>query len=280
MSNREPLLFGTAGIPNSVPRRERSVENGIRRIRKLGLGCMEVEFVHGVDMSRQTALAVGETAAALGIKLSAHAPYYLNLNSEEPGKVAATRERILQTARITYIFGGDCVVFHPAYYMKKPPSEVFDTVKHHVEQIASQLWEEGSWILLRPEVMGKVTAFGTMDEVLELSAEIDGVAPAVDFAHWHARTGQANSYEEFTGILKHIERKLGRDALDNMHIHVSGIDYGPRGERKHLNLEESDLNYFDLMMALKERGVGGKLICESPNLEEDALLLQQVYLKL
>ena len=277
MSNNR-LLFGTAGIPHSS--REPSTQSGIERIHELGLGCMEVEFVRGVDMSPQTAQAVGETAAARDIKLSAHAPYFLNLNSEDPRKVAASRERILQTARITSIFGGDCVVFHPAFYMKNRPSEVYDTVKSHLEQMTSQLWEEGNWVLLRPEVMGKASTFGTIDEVLELSTDIEGVAPAVDFAHWHARTGKANSYNEFMKILKRIESMLGRDALDTMHIHVSGIDYGPKGERKHLILEESDFNYFDLMRALKDRDVGGKLICESPNLEEDALLLQQVYLKL
>ena len=278
MSNNERLLFGTAGIPRSS--REPSTQAGIERIHELGLGCMEVEFVRGVDMSPETAQAVGETAAARGIKLSAHAPYFLNLNSQDQKKVAASHQRILRTASITSIFGGDCVVFHPAFYMNNEPSEVYDTVKNHLEHIAAKLWEEGNWVLLRPEVMGKATAFGTIDEILELSTELDGVAPAIDFAHWHARTGKANSYNEFMKILKRIEAKLGRYALDTMHIHVSGIDYGPRGERKHLILEDSDFNYFDLMRALKDREVRGRLICESPNREEDALLLQQVYWKL
>ncbi|MFO8010379.1 MAG: hypothetical protein R6U89_06140, partial [Dehalococcoidia bacterium] len=57
----------------------------------------------------------------------------------------------------------------------------------------------------------------------------------------------------------------------------SGISYGKKGERKHLNMEESDFRYADLIQALKDHNVKGVAICESPNLEKDALLLQGVY---
>jgi deoxyribonuclease-4 len=62
-----------------------------------------------------------------------------------------------------------------------------------------------------------------------------------------------------------------------MHIHLSGIHYGKKGEIKHLELRESDLRYKELLKALKTREVSGLIVCESPNLEEDALLLQQSY---
>jgi len=153
-------------------------------------------------------------------------------------------------------------------------------VKKNLEQIVAKLRAEGNRVWIRPEVMGRGSQFGTLDEVLQLSAEVDGVAPALDFAHWHARTGKANSYNEFIAILKKIESKLGRKALDNMHIHVSGISYGPKGENKHVDLPESDFKYEELMRALKDFKVGGTLICESPNLEKDAQLLQQTYRKL
>ena len=62
-----------------------------------------------------------------------------------------------------------------------------------------------------------------------------------------------------------------------MHIHCSGIKYGAKGELKHLVLEESDLQYVELLRALKDYDVKGLLICESPNLEEDAVLMQETY---
>jgi len=126
-------------------------------------------------------------------------------------------------------------------------------------------------------VLGKGTQFGTVEEVINLSAELERVLPVIDFSHWHARTGANNSYEEFAAILEQIKQKLGRPALEKMHMHISGIKYGPKGELKHLNLQDSDLNYPDLMKALKNYGAGGFVICESPNLEEDAMLLQKTY---
>lgn len=275
MACRRELLFGTAGIPLSsgAP----SAKAGIERIHELGLGCMEVQFVQGVRMSPQSALAVGKVAAEKGIVLSAHAPYFVNLNAREPEKVAASRERIIQTARITSLLGGICVVFHAAFYMDDDPSIVYAVVKENLEQIVTELTRSGKGVQIRPEVTGKHSDFGTLEEVVRLSAEVQGVAPAIDFPHWHARTRQANSYREFVAILEHLESRLGRNALDSMHIHVSGVEYGRKGERKHLVLAESDFRYIELLRALKDREVSGLVICESPNREEDALLLQQTY---
>jgi deoxyribonuclease-4 len=228
LTSKEALLFGTAGIPRSS-RRPPTTQAGIERIHALELGCMEVEFVKGVNMTPPTARDVGKVATKRGIRLSAHAPYFINLNAKEPRKLAASRERIIQTARITALFGGESVVFHPAYYLKDDPSQVYAFVKSNLEQIVTKLKTEGIRVWLRPEVMGKDSQFGTLEEILQLCTEVEGVAPTLDFAHWHARTGKANSYNEFVAMLKKIEKKLGRSALDNIHIHVSGIRYGPKG---------------------------------------------------
>jgi deoxyribonuclease-4 len=271
----DKLLFGTGGVPNSA--RDGSTLAGIDRIAQLGLGCMELEFVQGVKMGRETALEVAELAVKRNIALSAHAPYYINLNAKEPDKLKASMERVFQTARVASLCGASSIVFHPAYYMGQPPTQVYERVKPHLQQITSQLKAEGNKVWIRLEVTGKATQFGTLEEVLDLSAEIEGIAPCIDFAHWHARTGKYNSYDEFTYILKQVERKLGRQALDNMHIHISGIAYNVHGERNHLDLQDSDFNYVDFVRALKDHKVKGLVVCESKNLEDDAQLLQQTY---
>ena len=145
------------------------------------------------------------------------------------------------------------------------------------EEVLNQLKQENNQVWIRPEVMGKPSQFGTVEEILHLCQELEGVAPCLDFAHWHARTGAFNSYREFAAVLQQVDDWLGRAALDDMHLHVSGIHYGAKGERNHLNLRESDLNYIELLQALRDYEVKGLLICESPNLEEDALLLQETY---
>ena len=271
----ERLLFGTGGAPHSS--RKISTVDGIKRIAELGLGCMEIEFVQGVKMGEAGAHLVAETAANVGIKLSAHAPYYINLNAHEPEKIKASQGRLLQTARIAAICGAESVVFHTAFYLGDSPEATHSNVKRYLEEVLNQLKQENNQIWLRPEVMGKHTEFGTLEEIINLCTELKGLAPAIDLAHWHARTGKFNSYPEFDSVLEQIEHRLGRTALNNMHMHLSGIAYSKKGEIKHLNLKESNFQYIELLRALRTHDVRGLVICESPNLEEDALLLQTTY---
>ena len=269
------LFFGTGGTPHSS--KTPSTVDGIERIAELGLGGMEIEFVQGVKMGEGTARLVAEVASRKGVKLSAHAPYFINLNARELEKIRASQDRILQTARIAFLCQAESIVFHPAFYMGDPPEKAYEMVKKHLEEVLTQLKRANNPVSIRLEVTGKGSQFGTIEELLNLSAELEGVAPCIDFSHWHARTGKYNSYAEFAAILLQIRERLGNAALDNMHIHVSGINYGRKGEIKHLNLEESDFHYKELLSALKDYNVKGMVIGESPNLEEDALLMQKTY---
>ncbi|MBI2288131.1 MAG: TIM barrel protein [Chloroflexi bacterium] len=269
------LLFGTGGAPHSS--RTAATIDGIERIAELGLGCMEVEFVQGVRMSEPSARQVAEVAARKDIRLSAHAPYFINFNAHEPEKITASQARLLQTARIASLCGAQSVVVHTAFYLGDPPEKAYGIVKKYLAEVLDQLKRESNRVLIRPEVMGKPSQFGTVEEILDLCTELEGLAPCLDVAHWHARGGKFNSYPEFAAVLARIGERLGRVALDNIHIHFSGIKYGSKGELKHLNLKESDFQYLELLRALKDYDVKGLIVCESPNLEEDAVLLQETY---
>jgi deoxyribonuclease IV len=273
------LLFGTGGIPHSSYK-PKTLVNGIKRIAELGLGCNELEFVYGVRMTEAEADLVASAARKYKVKLTAHAPYYINLNAHEHDKLISSQDRLLQTAHIAYLCGVADITFHAAFYMKDSPEEVYGRIKPLLSGITAEIKRQNKHVLLRPELMGKNSQFGSLDEILNLCGEVEGLAPCIDFAHLHARTGKYNSYYEFKAALNQIEKKLGRAALDNMHIHLSGINYNSKsGEIMHLNLKESDYAYTELLQALKEQNVKGVVICESPNLEEDALHLQETYNK-
>ena len=228
-------------------------------------------------MGEEGARLVAEVATREGVKLSAHAPYFVNLNAREPEKIRASQNRLLQTAGVASLCGAQSVVFHTAFYLGDSPEKTYDTIKKYLEETLNQLKRENNRMWIRPEVMGKHSQFGTIEEIVNLCTELEGLAPGLDFAHWHARTGTYNSYPEFVSVLHRIKERLGRAALDNMHVHLSGISYGGKGEIKHLGLKESDLQYVGLLKALKDYEVKGLVICESPNLEDDALLLQATY---
>ena len=101
----------------------------------------------------------------------------------------------------------------------------------------------------------------------------------MDFAHLHARPGDGsmNSYAEFARSLESIAAALGPAALTDLHIHLSGIAYGPKGEKEHLELKDADLDYRQLFQALADFKCGGRILCESPVMEEDALLLKSTW---
>jgi deoxyribonuclease-4 len=270
------LLFGTAGVPLSTS--EDSSLAAIERIKDLGLDCLEIEFVKGVKMGFETAGKVREKAAALGVRLSVHAPYFINLNSEDPGKRLSSRDRLLNTARVGAACGAGSVVFHAAFYGKDSAETAYEAVKAELKTLLSIVRTERLPITLRIETMGKRSQFGSLDEVLNLCREVDGLQPCLDFSHLYAREGKINSYTDFHRVLSKVARKLGPRALRNVHIHIAGIHYGDKGEIKHLNLEETDFRYDEWLQALRDLAVEGLVVCESPNLEEDALMLKNLYL--
>lgn len=270
------LRIGTAGIPHST--KPRSSKHAIKRVHELGLGCMELEFVRSVQMGEKTAAEVGAIARELDISLTVHAPYYVNLNSKEPEKITASKERILKAARIGAVAGARSVTFHAAYYHDDDPKDVYENVRTHLWEIRRILDDEGIDLRLSPETTGSPSQFGTLEEIIQLSQEIPGVGPCVDFSHLYTRSiGEFNTYEDFASALQLIKDSLGDDALRTMHIHLSGIEYGPKGERKHLILEETEFNYKAVLQALVDFDVRGNLVCESPILEDDALIMQEIY---
>lgn len=272
----EKLVFGTAGIP--LRTEPRSYENGFKTLKELNLGGMEVEFVRGVNMNPATIPIVKKLSKEMDLVLTAHGPYYVNLNSEEPDKIDASVKRILDTARTAYAFGGYSITFHAAFYMKKDKETVSKQVLLKMTEIIETLKSENIEIWVRPETTGKGTQWGDLDEVIALSKELDMVLPCVDFSHLHARhLGIYNTYDEFAGIFEKIGNELGDKALKNFHAHVAGIEYGQKGEKNHLNFAESDFNYKDLMKAFKAFDVKGMIVCESPNIEAEAVILQEYY---
>ncbi|MFH1316498.1 MAG: deoxyribonuclease IV [Candidatus Woesearchaeota archaeon] len=271
----DKLLFGPAGSPHSS--KDRGAIAGVEEVKNLGLGCMELEFVRQVYLKEDQAKDLKQAAKKNNILLTAHGSYYINLTSPEKAKINASKKRILQAADIAWLAGAYSVTFHPAYYMKEDHGKVYEKVKQQIKEIVTELKDKGNKIWIRPETTGKPSQFGTVDEILKLSQELDQVMPCIDFSHLHARTGKNNTLPEFKQTLEKVEKSLGKHGLNNMHIHVSGINYTEKGERNHLNLKQSDLNYKDLIKVFKEFRIKGAVISESPNLEDDALLLQRLF---
>lgn len=273
------LHFAIAGSPMSTPHPGGTVE-GLRTAKGLGISAMEIEWVQNVPSSKERMAEIRSVAQELDITLTAHAPYFVNLNSPEKPKLAASKQRVLAALTQAELAGVVSVCVHAAFNLGRQPAEVYDNVSRAVGDILRKKEQYFPHVNLALETMGKPSQFGSFEEALQISKDF-ALYPCVDFAHLHAREqGAINTAAEWDALLDRYEDVLGAKALSHMHIHYSGIEFGKGGERKHLPLKESDANWKEFLTVLKQRKVGGVLVCESPLMEEDTLLLQRTYAKL
>ncbi len=274
------LLFGTAGIPHSA--KGQGTAAGVKKVKELGLDAMELEFVHSVNVSASTAPEVKKAAEDNNIVLTCHGQYYVNLAPTDAAKLRPSMHRMIEASTRMHQLGGWSITWHMAFYLGRTKEATYEIVKKNFKQVLKDVKDNGvDKLWLRPETTGKETQWGDLKECIKLSQDLDGVLPCIDFAHLHARyNGINNSIPEWRAIMTELEKGLGRECLDNMHIQVCGINYGPKGEKNHLNLEQGDLKWRDLLKVWKEFRIKGVVIAESPNIEDDAMLLQKAWQKL
>ena len=274
--------FGTAGRPISTPKKPSGSPGVIKYLASQHLRALEINWVRSVRVSPATCQKIKETARRHDVALSIHAPYYINLNANEE-EWPKSRKRLMDAATYGHLAGATDIVFHPGSYFGQAAAEVLRTALPRLAGCIEELRAQDNPVTLRPETMGKGSLLGSLQDVLALSSQIDGVEPCLDFSHLHARAGDGsiNSFREWSGILETYADTLGADALQRLHCHLSGIAYSSKGEQKHLMLDDSDMEYEALLRALVVFDCGGRILCESPEyMDKDALLIQKTVQRL
>ncbi len=310
----DKLRFGTGGMPLTT--KNRSVTAGIKRVRELGLEHMELEFVYQVFVKEDQAAEVKQIAEENDVTLSVHGSYYVNLAAEDRPKWHASISRVVQSAERGDQCGAVSVTYHSGFIQGKPLEEVHQTVKEGMVEILEATKKKNLKIRISPELTGKGSQFGDIADLVRLTKELrqegygQNVGLCIDFAHKYARSnGVYNSYDQFMEMLELVAVELGEQDLQDLHIHMSGIEYSEKGERNHLlylpdilaytneglevegiesfiadmdvkRLAENKFKWQELFQALKAMNVKGYVVCESPILELDALLMQKYYLSL
>ncbi|MFP3855394.1 MAG: TIM barrel protein [Anaerolineales bacterium] len=270
------FLFGTVGTPRSTPKNPGGSIGTIQHLADQGLFAFEIGWVRSVRVSEKSARKIGEAAEELGVKLSVHAPYYINLNADDE-EWPKSRRRLMDAAQAGNWAGATDIIFHPGSYFAKPPEIVLEVAIPRLRGCVDELREAGNPVTLRPETMGKGALLGSLVDTLVMSQEIDGVEPCMDFAHLHARAGDGsvNSYEEWSEFLEAYKKALGEASLKRLHCHLSGIEYSEVGEQNHLMLADSDFDLDALLKALVDHGCGGRIVCESPkDMDKDAHVIK------
>ncbi len=268
--------FGTVGSPINTPKKPGGSVGAIQYAQSIGLDALELGWVQSVRVSVETCAAIRQAASDVDVAVSVHAPYFINLNADEE-EWPKSRQRLMDAAHYGNLAGATDIIFHPGSYFEQPAADVLKIAIPRLQGCLDELRAAGNPVTLRPETMGKSAMLGSLEDTLEMSRHIPGVLPCLDFAHLHARPGDGsmNSYDEWAPRLESYGKILGAEALSKLHIHLSGIEYGPKGEKNHLPVEESDLKLEELFRALKDFNAGGRILCESPKMEEDALFMKK-----
>lgn len=238
---------------------------GVEHVKKIGLQAMEVEFTYGVKMSNELAKKIGESAKKLDIKLSVHAPYWINLSSQDSKKREQSKKRILMSVERAHFLNAKYVVFHPGYYEKRNPEQVYNIIADEIKDLIKR--NKYKEVKLTCETTGKQGAFGTLNELLRLKKET-GIEICVDFAHIYARNNGKIDYDEIFRHFKH----------EHMHAHFSGIEYSAKGEKRHINMSKPDFK--ELAKEILKHNQDITIICESPVTWRDSLKQKEILEKL
>ncbi len=272
--------FGTVGSPTGTPKKPGGSVGSIAFSKSIGLDTLELGWVQAVRVTEATCALIKSAGEEHAVALSIHAPYFINLNADDE-EWPKSRKRLMDAAHFGYLAGATDIIFHPGSYFANDPIEVLKVAIPRLQGCVDELKKNGDNVTLRPETMGKSAMLGSFEDAIAMSKSMDMVLPCLDFAHLHARPGDGtmNTYDEWSRLLEVYGKQLGAKSLKHLHIHLSGIEYGPKGEKNHLPLSEADLDMKALFKALNQFGCGGRIMCESPIMEVDALNMKKAWMK-
>ena len=252
-------------------------------IKNRGLNAYEYAFSRGFNISDFTAKTLGEKCKENGIELSLHAPYYINLANPDPKMIEKSFDYIINCLKYLKIMQGSRVVFHPGSCGNMTRVEAFELLKNNMKELVKRIDNEkfDFKFYLCPETMGKSQQLGTYQEVAEICSYADYLIPTLDFGHINSLLqGKLKTEKDFEEIFTYLIDKIGLDKVDNIHIHFSKIEYGEKGEIKHLTFDDNVFGpeFEPLAKVIKKLKLNPVIICESRGTQaEDANEMKRIY---
>lgn len=267
------IYLGPAGIPLSA--KERGSVGGVETVSELGLSAMECEFVRGVKMKPELAEEVGRIARELNIRLSVHSPYFINLNSQSKKIVEASKQMIFDSADRGERMGADAIAIHCGYYSGDSSEKTFEAIKQNLLDVVGRMKEVGiKNIKLGVETMGKSSQFGTLDEAIRMSKQVEGVTPYIDWAHIFVRQNGAIDYGEILDKLEVLK-------LKHINSHFEGVKRNKEGRFVDVHVPiDSNPPFEPLAKEIIKRKLDITIISESPVLEIDSIKMKEIFEKL
>ncbi|HDD70434.1 MAG TPA: deoxyribonuclease IV [Candidatus Bathyarchaeota archaeon] len=274
--------FGPAGVPPSFRRLKAALEDVPKLLQKEGLDAFEYQAVRWggkPQIKREVAERLGSEAEKHDVWLSLHGSYFINFCGEK-NVIEASKQRLIACATAAEWMNAHIVVFHPGFYGKKEPKEVFRNCLEALKDVVESMKTLGiKKVKIGPETMGKQSQFGSLEEVLKLCEEVEQTQPVIDWAHLHARDkGRFRTIEDFRKVVEEIENRLGTEAVKDMHCHFTKVEFTEKGEKRHHTLDEAEYgpDFTLLAKVIVEFKLRPVIISESPVLDVDAVKMRDI----
>jgi deoxyribonuclease-4 len=269
------IIFGPAGRPLEY---KKPAYTACDYIAKEGLMAYEYQAGRGLRISEKSSKILKKSSIENNVTVSIHAPYFINLSSNKESSIKNSIEILIKTAQVAEWMGAYRIVFHPGYYTHYKHTEALKIANIAIKDVLERLDQKGiADFIFAPETTGKRSQLGSLDEIIAICQKFDKFEPTIDFAHLHARgKGLIHGKEDYNKILSKLENELD---IDRLHCHFTRIEYSNAGEVKHHTLNETDYgpDPKDFIESLVDNGFKSTIICESPFLDKDALIMKEIY---
>ena len=264
------VLFGPAGYPAGA---RGKLERVFQILVDAGVNALEYAAVHGLRTSEERAKKIGDFAKQNNISMSMHSAYYISIASKDPEIRERSRQRLIKALKFAPWMGVKRIVFHPGTHGGLSREEAHIVIRDSLQSVWDEAGHLGKGALLAPEIAGKLSMYGSVDQIIRLCQDVDGCIPTIDWAHLYARRqGELKDKASYLKIIEQFENELGEFFLNNMHFHISAIEFTEKGEASHRPFGgEWGPDLYPLMEIVHEVGYKPTFISESPNPLQGAL---------
>lgn len=216
----------------------------------------------------------GKLAKELDVKLSMHAPYYMELlQDDEMGD--KSYNHLKWTLMIGKAMGAHRVITHTGFYngTKK------DSLKKAIDvynDISSKYSPEQAYPYIGVESSGKTEIFGTVSELVALAKKAKLIEPILNFPHIHSiNGGSLIEVKDFDAVIS----EFSKYAKGDLYTEFAGVEYQDHNEEKLTAIKHGDLKFETLSEALIDYESDMTLVSSSPLLEHDAQYMNLIYLR-
>ena len=277
--------FGPAGVPSAFKALKSPVFDVPKYLHDEGLDAFEYQAVRWgpkPQMKREIAEKLGINARKHDVWLTVHGSYFINFCGDEE-TIEKSKNRLIACLTAADWMGAHLVVFHPGFYGKRSPQEALELCVKAMRGVVESMRSLGiTKVNLGPETTGKLSQFGNLDEVLTLCERVELTEPVIDWAHVHAREGgKMKTVKDFREALNEIEKRLGTDAMKNLHCHYTLVEFTDKGEKCHHTMDEVEYGprFETLATLIAELDLKPVIISESPILDVDAQKMRDIVLE-